>query len=240
MPSSVSSPASRRRACSASQLVVADRFGGPIEREVVATRVVGVARERAEREHVVAEEVAAPDLDRVDAQFERGVVDESFQQRRRLGPTGAAVGTHRRGVGDRHGDVELDRGEGVGALRHPPCAARQERAHAGVGAGVADQAHLQPGEVAVVGAPEFGVLDLAAAVGERLHVVAARRYPHHRPTGPSSCGGDHGVLGVDAGLAAEPATDLRRDDPNVSGLHPERRWRAGRAARAASASTPRT
>ena len=113
------------------QLVVADRFGRPIEREVVAARVVGVAGQRAEREHVVAEEVAAPDLDRVDAQLERCLVDEPLQQRGRLRPTSATVGAHRCGVGDGDGNVELDRRERVGALRHSSRAARQERADAG-------------------------------------------------------------------------------------------------------------
>ena len=221
MPSNVSSPASSAPGLLGAQFVVADRFDRPIEREVVATGVVGVARERAEREHVVAEEVAPPDLDRVDAQLERGLVDEAFQQRRRLRATGTAVGPHRRGVGHRYCDVELDRRERVRALRHPSRAAGQERTHAGIRAGVADQAHLQPGEVAVAGATEFGVLDLAAAVGECLHVVAARRHPHHRSTGSAGGGRHDGVLGVDAGLAAEATADLRGDHSDVGGLHPE-------------------
>ena len=69
-----------------------------------------------EREHVVGEEVALAQLDRVDAELERGVVDEPFEQRRRLGPTGAAVRAHRGRVRERHGDVELDRRERVRAV----------------------------------------------------------------------------------------------------------------------------
>ena len=50
-----------------------------------------------------------------------------------------------------------------------------------VAAGVADEADAQAGERPVVAAAEFDVLHLAAAVGQGLHVVAARRDPHDRP-----------------------------------------------------------
>jgi hypothetical protein len=70
------------------------------------------------------------DLDRVDPEFERRLVDEPLEQRSRLGSPGAAVRTHRRRVGDGDRHVELDRRERVGALRHSPRAARQEGADA--------------------------------------------------------------------------------------------------------------
>ena len=191
------------------------------EREQVPARVVGVAGEREEREHVVAEEVATPNLDRVDPQLERRLVDETFEERRRLRPPGAAVCPHRRGVRDGNRDVELDRREGVGALCHSACAPGQERADARIRAGVTDEAHLQAGEVAVAGTAEFDVLDLAAAVGQCLHVVAARWHPHDGSAGTSRRCGDHGVLGMDAGLAAEAASDLRGDHADVGGFHAE-------------------
>ncbi len=204
-----------------SQIVVAGGVCRPVEWEAVTTRVVGVASERAEGEDVVGEEVAASDLDRVDTQLERRLVDESLQQGGRLRPTGAAIGAHRRGVGDRDRNIELDRRERIGPLRHASRATWEERADRWVGTRVADEPNTQPGEVAVAGATQFGVLDLAATVGKCLHVVAARRHPHHRPTGAASGRGDHGVLGVDTGLAPEPTADLWRDHPDLCGLHPE-------------------
>ncbi len=203
------------------QRLVADRLSRTIEWEVVAARVVGVAGERAEREHVVAEEVALADGDRIDAQLERRLIDQPLEQRCRFGSPCAPVGTHRCGVGDRDRHVELDRGERVRALGHPSRAARQERTDARIRTCVADQSHAQPGEIAVGRATQLGVLDLAAAVGERLHVVTARWHPHHRPPGAATGCGDHAVLGVDAGLAAEPTADLRGDHSDVGGLHPE-------------------
>ncbi len=197
MPSSRWSPFARRSACSAREAVVAGCFGSPFEREQVSARVVGVAGERAEREDVVAQEVASADLDRVDAQFERSLIDQPFEQRGRLRPARAAVGAHRCGVGDGDGDVEFDRRERVGALGHPSGTARQERADRRVGAGVTDQAHLQPGEVAVGGAAELRVLDLTAAVGERFMrrcaAAPARRIarcvspPRQRPSTRRGC-----------------------------------------------------
>ena len=100
--------------------------------------------------------------------------------------------------------------------------AGQERTDRRVRAGVADEAHPQPGERAVAAAADLGVLHLAAAVGERLHVLAARRHPHDRSSERPRRGGDDRVLGVQPGLAAEPATDLWRGDVDVGGVEPER------------------
>ena len=205
------------------QLFVADLGGCPIEREPVPAVVVGVARDRREREHVVGEEVLLADLDRVDAELQRRLVDGPFDEGGRFRSTRAAIGAHRGGVRDRDRDVELDRAEVVGALRHPSCTAGQVRTDRRVATGVADEAHPQTGERPVVHAAELDVLDLAPAVRERLHVVAARRDPHDRTLRHPAGGGDDRVLGVDAGLAAEAATDLRRDDPDIGTVHPERR-----------------
>ena len=76
--------------------------------------------------------------------------------------------------------------EAVGAVRHPPRAGRQERADAGVGAGVADEADAQAGERAVAAAAELDVLDLRPAVRQGEHVLAARRHPR-RPGRPRRC-----------------------------------------------------
>ena len=71
------------------QRFVADLGGCPVEREPVPAGVVGVARDRREGEHVVAEEVLLADLDRVDAEFERRLVDRALDQGGRFGPTRA-------------------------------------------------------------------------------------------------------------------------------------------------------
>ena len=198
MPSCTVSPRSRRALLLATQLVVPDRLGGGAQRQAVAAAVVDVAGERGEREHGVGEQVALAQLDRVDAELVRRLVDEALEQRRGLGPAGAAVGAHRAGVGGRDHHVELDRREVVRAVRHAARAAGQRRADAGVGAAVADEPDPQTGERAVVAAAELGVLHLAAAVGHGHHVLAAGRHPHHRSSEPSCRRGDDGVLVLDA------------------------------------------
>ena len=130
MPSSLRSPLARRARLLGAELVVAGPLGDRVERRVVRAAVVGDAGERREREDVVGQQVAAAQFDRVDAQLDRRLVDDALEQRRRLGPAGAAVRAHRRGVGGGDDDVELDAGEPVGAVGHPPRAGGQERADA--------------------------------------------------------------------------------------------------------------
>ena len=149
-------------------------------------------------------------------ELEGGLVDQALEQRGRLRPAGAAVGAHRRGVRDRHGDVELDRRERVHAVRHPLGAGREERADARIGAGVAEQPHPQAGERAV----GVGRRARRTAPGRDCAAALTRsslRVGDHvtgRPSGARRAG-DRRVLGADAGLAAEPAADLRRDDADV-------------------------
>ena len=148
----------------------------------------------------------------IDAELEGGVVDEPLEERGGLGPAGTAIRAHRRGVGDGDRHLELDGGKLVRAVRHALRAGGQERADAGIGAGVADQPYPQTGERAVGLAAELGVLHLAAAVRQRPHVFAARRHPHDRTVERARRLGDDDVFGMHAGLAAEAAADLRGDD----------------------------
>ena len=148
----------------------------------------------------------------------RGLIDEPFQQCRGLGAAGSAVGPGRSGVGGGHGDVEVDRREVVGAVRHAPRAGRQGGPDPGIGAAVADQPHPQTGERAIAPAAEFGVLHLTAAVGHRLHVLGAGRDPDHGPIEVFGRRRDDPVFVLHAGLATEAAADLGGDDMDVVGL----------------------
>ena len=98
-------------------MVVRD-LSGALERHCVPAGVVGGPGDCLEREDVLVEEVAAADLERVDSEFERGLVGEPLDQCRGLGSACAAVRTHWCGVGDRHSDIELELGDCIGALGH--------------------------------------------------------------------------------------------------------------------------
>ncbi len=222
MPSNWRSPRARLCACSRRKLVVPRQLGDLVEGRGVCPAVVLDAGEGGEREDVVGQQVAATKFDRVDAQLDRGLVDDSLEQRRGLRSAGAAVGAHRGGVRCGDDDVELDAGELVGAVRHPPCATGQERADAGVRAAVADQPDSQSGERAVAFASELDELDLSAAVRQGEHVFAARRGPHDRPAKAPGRGGNHDLLGVHTRFAAEAAPDEGCDNSDVGRRHAER------------------
>ena len=179
------SPRARRSACSARNPSYSAIFSASTQRQVVVTGVVGEAGQRVEREGVGRDEVAAPDLDRVDTELVGRDVDEALEHRGRLGPPGPAERPDRRRVGQR-GDARVAElrdvvdagGHDVGRRVGEGAAETRIRAT------VADDPAAQPGEPAVVGQPELDILDLAAALHREhrlrpglggLHRAAERR-----------------------------------------------------------------
>ena len=61
-----------------SELLVAGPFGDRVERSAVRPAVVRDSGECGEGKDVVGEEVLASQFDRVDTQFDRGLVDDAF------------------------------------------------------------------------------------------------------------------------------------------------------------------
>ena len=90
--------APRCSARSASKSAIAQRLP---QRQVVVAGVVGEPGQGVEGEGVGPDEVAAPDLDRVEAQLVGGDVDEALDAGGGLGPPGTAERPDRRGVGHR-------------------------------------------------------------------------------------------------------------------------------------------
>ena len=116
----------------------------------------------------------------------------------------------------------------VGALRHQVRRPDGERAaETGVGAALAQHPHPQPDDRAVAGQPELGVLHLAPAL-HREHRLAAGLGPLHGRGGagrPAATARGR----ARAGLAAERAADVRRDDADLVVGRARDRRRAGRA-----------
>ena len=77
----------------------------------VVAHVVGEADGRRVRE--AADEVAAPDLGRVDAHLLRRRLDQPLDHVGGFGPARAAVGVDRSGVGEHAGDLAVDLGRSV-------------------------------------------------------------------------------------------------------------------------------
>ena len=134
----------------------------------------------------------------------------------RLGPAGAAERADRRGVRQRADRVEAQPRDDVRALA-PSCTSgrrparrRSRRTRRSRRA----TRSRRPVMRAVARQPQLGVLHLAAAV-HREHRLAAGLGPLHRPAELAGRDGDRRVVGADAGLAAERAADVGRDDPDV-------------------------
>ena len=96
MPSCFPSPRVASRRLLGAQLVVARERSASVSGGVVVAAVVGDAGDGRVRELVGLQEVAAADLDRIDAELGRGHVDDALEHRGRLGPARAAERAHRR------------------------------------------------------------------------------------------------------------------------------------------------
>ena len=185
------------------------------ERQVEVSDVVRRSGRRLVREGVGLDEVVAADLDGVEVELVGGQVDHPLEHRCGLGAAGAAERAHGCGVReDRHG-VEGESRDAVDAVRHHPGRTSDQRtAETGVRAGVADGPHAEPGDRAVSAETELGELHLAATVHRQLRLGAGLG-PTRRAAEPAGDGDGDEVLGRDAGLAAERAAHVRRDDPDV-------------------------
>ena len=176
-------------------------------------------RRRGVRQVGGADQVDAPDLDRVEAERPRAEVEHALHHERRGRAGHAAVRArrcrvrrHRRHLAPVVGELVRTRQEAAG---HERLDARRPRVD-GVGAGIAVRAHVHGGQ------PPVGVeARRAPRSGGRAHGprprIASRRVSTHF-TGRSEAHGqqaEHDVLGIDDGLDAEAAADVGGDDPHA-------------------------
>ena len=146
------------------------------------------------RKLVLGNEVAAAELGRVHAELARGVVHQALERVGHDRAAGAAIGGHRRGVGEREADARVGR-------RHV--------VHAGQAVDDADGVDERPGR-REVGAEvrqhvEAHAEDAAAVVERELAAASARRAPaRRRGTPPSACRSTS-----PAGRASSPRTARR-------------------------------
>ena len=217
MPSCTGSLRSRRSCCSRAQLVVAEQLLGPGRRRLVVARVVGHAGHGGERELVVLDPVLLADLEGVDPDLGGQLVHEPLDGVGRLGTAGPAVGVGPRLVGEHVGAVELVGRELVDGVEHEGAEDRDTgRDEAEVGAHVGEQVDLEPGDGAVLGGREGELLPLVAAVVGRQQRLAAGLGVLARLAGVPRRDRRHGLLRGVLELAAEAATDVRRDDPHLA------------------------
>ena len=186
----------------------------PVEREGVVPGVVLQGDLGGIGEGVAGNEVAAPELRRVDAHLVRRPVDDALHHVGRLGAARATERVHRRGVGEHRLDLAVDGPGGVLALHQGPVEvgrhAARERGEVGahVGQGRDPQAEEPP--VRVEG--QLHVALVVAPVRVRDERFGPVRGPLHRPPDPARRPQHGGFFLVDEDLRAEPAAHVRGDD----------------------------
>ncbi len=186
-----------------------------VGRRGVVPDVVRRPTARRVGEGVLRDPVLAPELDRIDAELGGEVVDDALDRVRRLGSAGAAVGADRCLVGERGLAVDAVVGDPVDAGVHLQAAARGARTDRGdVGTRVADQVHVERGDLALAGGGDGEVLDDRAAVERGLEVLTPRRVPRHRPLQLARGEQRDDLLGVEE-LAAEAAAHVGSDDAHA-------------------------
>ncbi len=180
--------------------------------------IVALAGRGLERHGSRGDEVAPPELGRILAQLARGLVHQPLHQVDRLGPAGAAIGIHGRGVGqhaldpvDQVLDV-IDPGQDLERR-----ASRDERREqVDVGAHVGPGHDLHADDLVVGIEAELGDRDVVAAHHIRQEAVArALGGPFDRPLELARRPGGHGIFRIDHRLHAEAAADIRRQHPDL-------------------------
>ncbi len=198
------------------------RFTGPadllqaaLERGVIVAAVeLVLALERRDggdrvRHLGVRHQIAAAELDAVDAQVLRHDVEQPFAEEIGLEAARPAIGADRRLVGELQRDVDVDVLDPVGPgheLRDVACPHRAVGAHIGADVHIGVTAQSQDGAVA-----RAGDLHVAFRLARMVHahqVLAAILGPFHRPPGLPRRERNQKVLRIEFAARAEAAADV--------------------------------
>ncbi|GBD42175.1 hypothetical protein HRbin39_01564 [bacterium HR39] len=189
----------------------------PVETGLVVAGVVDQRHRRLVGEGVLRDEVAPADLGAVDAELARRRVHQRLHQIARLGPSGAAIRIHRRGVGVVRLHVAVDGRDAVltrEQRRVEICRNRRaEAAHVGAEIGLGGHAHGE--EAAVPVHRQLGMRDVVAPVGVGEEGLAALLAPLDGPAHLPRRPGDEAFLTVDEDLGAEAAAHVGGDHPQL-------------------------
>ena len=196
------------------QRLVVDDCERLVERCFVVARVDREPGGNRRRE--LLDEVLPAQLDRVHVELPRQRVDRTLDRVGRLGPAGAAVGVGRRRVRvDAHA-LEVVALDGVAAAVEPGAEDRDARRHElEVRAHRSRQPHPHRGDRPVGGRRELHLLDDVASVDGGDVRLRAPLDPLDRPAELPREREAERLLGVDVQLRAEPAADVRGDDPQL-------------------------
>ncbi len=202
----------------AAEVLVADHLHRLVEAFDVAAGLVVHPGDRQVREFLLADHVAAADLDRVHAELVRGQVEEAFHDERRNRRADAAIGAQRRFVG----------GDGVGAERvvlhtiwprkhlrrvqHLEGRCPRKRA---VRADVGDRVQPRREDLAVSRDRHLALDDLVLRVERREEALATVLEPADRASYAQRRKGGQRLLGEEVTFQPEAAADVGCDDADL-------------------------
>ncbi len=183
--------------------------------------VIGDAGGGRERQLRRLDEIALAQGQPVDAHLVGGAVDQPLHVVIGLGPAGAAIGAHQRGVGQHRLDVDaeqrraVDAGEVLAGVERQR--ARRDAGDVGAEIAVAVEAHGE--ELAFGIERQFGVHDLRAAVAVGQEAGRALVGPLHRAAEHLRRMQDADIFGIVHVLHAERAADIGGQDANLVVRH---------------------
>ncbi len=186
------------------------------QRRLVVAGVVAQRHRRLVRK--LGDEVAPPQLDRIELDLARRRFNEPLDHVGGFGAAGAAIGIDRHRVGEHRRHLAVDRrrlvlaGEQRGVEDRRD--ARGERGE--VRAQVRRGAHAHRQELAVLVQRELGGGDMVAAVRIGDEGLRAVGVPLHRPAELARGPGDDHVLRVEVDLGAKAAAHIRGDHSHLA------------------------
>ena len=174
--------------------------------------------QRRFRQHVLA-----PQLDAIDAELARRIVDQPLDEIDRLRPSRAAIRRRRVGVGEHAHDVDVGLGNQIDAQHGADHAERREQVAVGadIGADVGQHVEPQRHELVVLVERQLDLADIVAAVLVGHHRFAALARPFHRPQELARRPQGQAVLDILPALGAEAAADVLGDHPHLALGHLE-------------------
>ena len=181
------------------------------------TAVIGLAHRCAVRHRRGWHHVAPAEFDPVDLHLARCRVDQALDQVIRLRSAGAAIGVHRRGVGEHADDVGVDCLEAVDAGQHAGAGVGRDIRREGgqIGAHVRYIAGAQRQELSLGVHGDLADRHIVATLGVAQERLASLRCPLHRASQLSrGVAGQH-VLGIQEQLHPEAAADIGGDDAEL-------------------------
>ena len=172
---------------------------------------------RLVREGIGRDEIATPQLGRVHAELVGSEIDDPFNDKGRLRPTGAAIGIHRHGIGKHRLGLDIDRRGRIGPGEQRPVQISRDGGREGrqIGAHIGDRRHLECGELRVLIERQLDMRDMVAAMRVGHKALRAFGGPFDRLPHLAGRPGDDRLLGVMEDLRAKPAADIRGDDPQL-------------------------